>query len=167
MLKDFRFALFQFILSPLEGWDLPNYLGATLRGGFGYAFKKTCCPLRNECRERCSFPERCVYSYIFETPPPKETEVMRKYPFAPHPFIIEPPLENKREGPLTFGLTLVGKSIDYLPYFLYTFEELGRMGLGRRRSKFYLQEVRNGDGEVIYEGKEKVLTRDFKLQSLT
>lgn len=34
---------------------------------------------------------------IFETPPPSDTKLMRKYPYAPHPFIIEPPIEGPRE----------------------------------------------------------------------
>ena len=60
--------------------------------------------------------------------------MMRKYPSAPHPFILLPPLEDDRvDEPgerLEFGLTLIGKAIDFLPYFIYTFEELGNMGLG-------------------------------------
>ncbi len=72
----------------------------------------------------CLLKGKCVYSYVFETPPPPDTSKMRKYPFAPHPFIITPPLEEKRmyqEGDtLCFELTLIGKSIDYLPYFICT-----------------------------------------------
>lgn len=72
---------------------------------------------------------------------------MRKYEAAPHPFVIEPPLERKRgykpgEG-ITFGLTLVGRAIDYLPYFIYTFNELGKTGLGKGRGKFELKAVRS------------------------
>ncbi len=94
----------------------------------------------------CLLKEKCVYSYVFETPPPSDTSRMRKYPFAPHPFVITPPLEEKRtyrEGEmLSFELTLIGKSIDYLPYFIYTFDELGRMGIGKGKGKYQLEEVR-------------------------
>jgi hypothetical protein len=34
-------------------------------------------------------------------------------------------------GALEFGLVLIGRAIDHLPYFLFSFEQLGRMGLGR------------------------------------
>ncbi|HEX8949253.1 MAG TPA: CRISPR-associated protein Cas6, partial [Dissulfurispiraceae bacterium] len=60
---------------------------------------------------------------------------MRKYKTAPHPFIIEPPSETKKiykpGDEVVFGLTLVGRAIDYIPYFIYTFDELGRIGIGK------------------------------------
>jgi CRISPR-associated endoribonuclease Cas6 len=110
---------------------------------------------------------------------------MRKYPFAPHPFVITPPLEEKRtyrEGDtLCFELTLIGKSIDFLPYFIYTFDELGRMGIGKGKGKYQLEEVRairpgertkaKGEREeiqdektvLIYSGKDKTLRNNFKV----
>lgn len=54
--------------------------------------------------------------------PYADTKIMRKYKAAPHPFIIEPLPEKKRGYKtgyeITFGLTLIGGAIDYLPYFL-------------------------------------------------
>ena len=127
---------------------------------------------REKICESCLLKGKCVYSYVFETPPPSDTSRMRKYPFAPHPFVITPPLEEKRtyrEGEmLSFELTLIGKSIDYLPYFIYTFDELGRMGIGRGKGRYQLEEVRavyldersknKGErAELIYSGRDKVL----------
>jgi len=138
----------------------------------------------------CLLKEKCVYSYVFETPPPTDTSKMRKYPFAPHPFVITPPLEEKRmyrkDDTLDFELILIGKSIDYLPYFIYTFDELGRIGIGKGKGKYQLEEVRaitpgerskdkGGGGdkqgertkvkgkreETIYSGKDKVLHSNF------
>jgi hypothetical protein len=119
----------------------------------------------------CLIKEKCVYSYVFETPPPSDTSRMRKYPFAPHPFIITPPLEKKREyregETLCFDLTLIGKSIDYLPYFIYTFDELGRLGIGKGKGKYQLEEVkaiRPGEREgTIYSGKDKTLRNNFRV----
>ena len=139
LLSHFRFAQFQFILKALDCLNLPAYKGSTLRGGFGHAFKKVVCVTRQKACDSCLLKEKCVYSYVFETPPPPDTSKMRKYPFAPHPFIIIPPLEEKRtyrEGEnLCFELTLVGRSIDYLPYFIYTLDELGRIGIGKGKGK--------------------------------
>jgi hypothetical protein len=42
---------------------------------------------------------------------------------------------------LEFGLSLIGRGIDYLPYFLVGFEELGWAGLGRDRAKAKLERV--------------------------
>ena len=116
----------------------------------------------------CLLKEKCVYSYVFETPPPSDTSKVRKYPYAPHPFIITPPLEEKRdyrkEDTLCFELTLIGRSIDYLPYFIYTFDELGRIGIGKGKGKYQLEQVKGRslkekgkDETVIYSGKEKTL----------
>ncbi|MDY6856446.1 MAG: hypothetical protein SWO11_17435 [Thermodesulfobacteriota bacterium] len=121
------------------------YKGSTLRGGFGNSFKKIVCVQKERDCPSCILKGQCVYSYVFETPPKPDTKVMRKYESVPHPFIIEPPSENKRgykprEG-LTFGLTLVGKAIDFLPYFIYTFEELGKIGIVKGRGRFDLKAV--------------------------
>ena len=124
---------------------LPPYKGSTLRGGFGNAFKKIVCALKEKECSDCILKEKCVYSYVFETPPPNGTRVMRKYLSVPHPFVIEPPPERKmgyKPGDeLTFGLTLIGKALDYLPYFIYTFDELGNIGIGKGRGKYKLMAV--------------------------
>ncbi|OGP90580.1 MAG: hypothetical protein A2156_08995 [Deltaproteobacteria bacterium RBG_16_48_10] len=188
-LSHFRFAQFQFILRAQDCLNLPAYKGSTFRGGFGYAFKKIVCVNREKGCGSCLLKSKCVYSYAFETPPPSDTSKMRKYPYAPHPFIITPPLEEKRiyrEGErICFELALIGKSIDYLPYFIYTFDELGRMGIGKGKGKYHLEEVRvlqigqrlkvkggrtEDQGQraeikekIIYSGKDKILRTDYQI----
>jgi hypothetical protein len=116
-----------------------------LRGGFGNAFRRVVCALKKTDCADCILKEKCVYSYIFETPPPSNTKIMRKYTSAPHPFIIEPPPEKRRGytpgDELSFGLTLIGRAIDYLPYFIYTFSELGNIGIGKAKGKYELKTV--------------------------
>ncbi|MFQ6092433.1 MAG: CRISPR system precrRNA processing endoribonuclease RAMP protein Cas6, partial [bacterium] len=58
---------------------------------------------------------------------------------------------------------LIGRAIDYLPYFIYTFERMGEIGLGRGRGKFCIVEVKDGlgDGRLIYSGAEKTLTSNY------
>lgn len=177
-LSHFRFSQFRFDLKAVDCLNLPAYKGSTFRGAFGHAFKKVVCVTRGKICNSCLLKEKCVYSYVFETPPPSDTSRMRKYPFAPHPFVITPPLEEKRtyrEGEiLSFELTLIGKSTDYLPYFIYTFDELGRMGIGKGKGKYQLEEVRaiipgerskdkGKREEVIYSGKDKTLKNNFKV----
>jgi len=178
-LQHFKVAYFQFHLKAIDCLNLPEYKGSTFRGGFGHAFKKVVCALRNKECPDCLLKEKCIYSYIFETPPPADSRMMRKYPSAPHPFVLCPPLEDDRiyepGEELQFQLTLIGKAIDYLPYFIYTFEELGKMGIGKGRGKFALQEVRaipmtenfrgknerhdrkGAKGEKIYSADDKIL----------
>jgi len=145
---------FNFHLNPVEEIILPNFKGSTLRGGFGNAFKRVVCALKkSECHD-CLLKEKCIYAYVFETIPPPDTKYMRKYPSAPHPFIIEPPLEDKQvydsNEDIVFRLILIGRAIDYLPYFIYTFDELGKRGIGRRKGKYRLKEVLS-DGKVVYD----------------
>jgi len=142
----FRIARLSFELEALDPISLPSYKGSTFRGGFGHAFKKSSCALRlREC-DSCLLREKCAYSYVFETPPPSDTAIMRKYPRAPHPFVLEPPEEERslyRPGePIVFGLTLIGRAIEYLPYFIYSFNLLGEMGMGRGKGRFTLKRVR-------------------------
>ncbi len=157
-------ASFSFRVRPLEPMLLPSYKGSTLRGGFGHAFRRVVCAVRcKECAD-CLLKEKCVYSYVFETPPSADTEIMRKYKAAPHPFVIEPPPEQRRDyrpdDEITFGLTLIGRAIDFLPYFIYAFDELGRIGLGKGKAKFELKDV-GCNGKIIYDSETKTL-RTFK-----
>jgi len=154
---------FVFSLKAKDIIILPSYKGSTLRGGFGNAFRKIVCALKKTDCAECILKEKCVYSYAFETPPPSDTKIMTKYSNAPHPFIIEPPPEKKHGykpgDEIIFGLTLIGKAIDYLPYFIYTFDELGKIGIGKDRGKYELKEVRSQESEV---GREIIYSSDTK-----
>jgi len=151
---------------------LPEYKGSTLRGGFGKALKGAVCITKDkECRN-CLFEEKCAYSYIFETPPPEGATRLRKYPYAPHPFVIEPPLEKKEEykrgEELSFNLILIGKATQYLPYFVFAFDRLGEFGLGRGRGKYWLKEVRclgnnSNNSHLIYSGEGKIFKDSYTL----
>ena len=161
----FRLAKFQFVLKAVDGINLPVYKGSTLRGGFGNAFKKIVCVNRDKVCDSCLLKGKCVYSYVFETPPPADSSKMRKYPFVPHPFVITPPLERNRiymKGELLrFDLTLVGKSIEYLPYFIFTFDELGKIGIGKGRGSYELEEVKSEE-KTIYSSRNKTLESTFR-----
>ncbi|HSB05728.1 MAG TPA: CRISPR system precrRNA processing endoribonuclease RAMP protein Cas6 [Thermodesulfobacteriota bacterium] len=185
-LSYFKLARCQFVVRAEDWIHLPAYKGSTFRGAFGHAFKKIVCVNREKVCRSCLLREKCIYSYVFETPPRSDTSKMRKYPFAPHPFVITPPLEEKRiykqNDTLCFELTLIGKSIDFLPYFIYTFDELGWMGIGKGKGKYRLEEVRtfaidesskvkgerketqrDEEPRTIYSGKDKTLKNNFRV----
>jgi len=155
-----NYQQFVFTIDPEEPLILPSYKGSTLRGGFGYAFRRIVCAIRNKECPDCILKERCVYSYVFETVPPSDTKIMRKYPTAPHPFVIEPPNERRRGykpgDKIDFGLTLIGKAVDYLPYFIYAFAELGQIGIGKGKAKYQLKSVSCGE-KTIYDSASKTL----------
>lgn len=147
MLNNLRLATYRFTLAAQDSLELPPYKGNVLRSGFGMAFKRLVC-LQKDRQQPCStclVKNNCPYAYIFETPRPQDAEVLRTYSEVPHPFVLEPPLDTRtvyQAGEtLDFGLVLVGRAINYLPYFIVVFSELGKLGLGRSRGRFALAAV--------------------------
>ncbi|MFC1730365.1 CRISPR system precrRNA processing endoribonuclease RAMP protein Cas6 [candidate division KSB1 bacterium] len=95
---------------------------------------------------------------------------MRKYNQVPHPFIIEP-LTNgktvyKKNDLLRFKVILIGKAIQFYPYFIYSFRELGKRGIGKERGHYTLERVlsENIDGEKreIFHHDSTELQKPFK-----
>ena len=175
-LQNFRIARYRVILTAHSQISMPPYAGSTLRGGFGHAFRKLVCtqgPI--DCRD-CPLKAVCPYPYIFETAPFEGAQQLRTYGDVPRPFVIDP-LDTRGEyrpgESFAFRLTLIGRAIDYLPYFLVSFRELGKIGIGKGRGLFQLTQViadqegfifpqsnppakegqsLNPDGESIYDG---------------
>ena len=166
-LRKIRYARFRLDMVTIDRLRLPPYKGSTLRGAFGHAFKKLVCVKRDLDCSTCLIRDRCVYYYVFETPFGGEGDP-RGYTFAPHPFVIEPPEETQRnyesEAEFRVGLTLVGRALDYLPYFIYAFEEMGRRGLGIGRGKAALKQVvalGSGESQCIYRVDSGRLASDY------
>ncbi len=128
-----------------EQIHLPGYIGSALRGVFGHGLKRTVCVTGNSNCADCLLYRSCVYPYVFETPPPPETERMRKYPAAPHPFVLAVDLEQPATidigQTLPVEITLIGRAIAHLPYVVEAFRVAGRGGLGRQRGRFQVARV--------------------------
>ncbi|MCL4423881.1 MAG: CRISPR system precrRNA processing endoribonuclease RAMP protein Cas6 [Firmicutes bacterium] len=135
MFSELRVATYRLKLVLEQGAYLPFYKGSTFRGGFGSVFRQMVCSQgRLNCQE-CLLNDRCPYSYIFETTVPEDSPVLRNQEEIPRPYIIEPSLDGRTYyaagEELTFHLILIGQAIEFLPYFLVTFRELGKQGIGR------------------------------------
>lgn len=164
MLNKFQLSKYKLILVAKETLYLPEYKGATFRGGFGNTFKKIVCINKDkECKD-CILKNKCIYTYIFETTPPVDTDKLRKSKDIPQPFIIEPPITLKGkylpEEILEFDLTLIGKAIDYLPYFIFTFKELGNIGIGKGRGKYELTSIKTIKKDIeqeIYSSQDEMI----------
>lgn len=145
----------------LEPAILPVHKAAMLRGSFGYAFQRTTCPqLCWGQSERCARETLCSYRQVFETPHPPDSPHLHNLRDVPRPFVIEPPTDGQTRlaagASLEFGLVLIGRGIDYLPYFLFGFEQVGRMGLGKQQARARLERVEalhpwQPTGLVIYQ----------------
>jgi len=160
-IANFQIGEFIFVCKSNEGLRFNQFASATLRGAFGNALKSTLCihsKIPNSC-EQCLIRKTCAYYYLFETGTDSQGEK------NPHPFVLflRPELNGKtiQAGEMfTFTLILVGKGLEFLPYVIYALENLGRIGLGGKRSKFELVEVRSVKNDletIVYSQADKVL----------
>jgi len=160
------YGIFQIILRPEEEIQLPPYKGSTFRGGFGVAFRRVVCALKKTDCSECMLKTSCIYAYVFETEPDEQIHVFGRVRSIPRPFVLEPPLEQKtlyQPGEnLIFNLVLIGKAIEFLPYFIYTFDSLGNIGIGKGRGKFTLERVvQLPHGELLYTKETATLKKPY------
>ena len=161
----FAFERFRFTIKVSSLMVLPPYKGAVFRGAFGNAFRRIVCAVPKADCATCMLRLKCLYVSIFEHPPPANYPDAAKFSTAPAPYVLNPPLTNRQAfhpgDLLDFEMVLIGPAIEALPYFIYTFTELGRKGLGSQRGKYDLVGVdllRWKDAIRIYDGGTQVLT---------
>ena len=153
---------------------LPYYKGSTFRGVFGHALKQVVCALKRQTCETCLLKEKCVYALVFETEAVDSLPANSRMAASPHPFVIEPPLDTRTDYPagadFDFTLLLFGEVNRLLPYFIYAFDRMGKIGIGKkmegRRGRFALNEVYH-NGECIYSGANQTLQMNGSLPDLT
>lgn len=142
---------------------LPYYKGSTFRGVFGRALKKVVCALKKQKCDTCLLYTKCVYAQVFETPVSTNSKDPRMAS-PPHPFVIEPPLTGKTYFPagstFDFTLLLMGEVNNFISYFIYAFEQMGRIGIGKKinghRGRFLLENVLCNEA-VIYSSYDQKL----------
>jgi hypothetical protein len=137
---------FAFILKAEEDITLPGYKGSVFRGAFGWAFRHTVCVTKAADCTGCLLRDHCLYFKYFETEIKEHSlPFLKGVPKVPHPFVIHPPLDTKREykkgSLIEVQLSLFGTASEYIPYFIHTFIKLGNEGLGISRQKVSLQKV--------------------------
>ena len=140
MLQNFRFARYRLTFTVQEPLKMPTYKGNIFRGRFGYLLRYIACiGDAGQCEKKCQYADRCVYSKCFETPVPKDSPMLRGQPFAPHPFVLQPPHTTKKEyvpdNTFTCNITLIGEAIELLPWIVLTFHEMGRRRIGIREAR--------------------------------
>ena len=153
-------------LVPEQPLHLPAHnKGNSLRGGFGSAFRKlVCVDLRWECAE-CSLRYTCPYTKVFHPFVPPDALRLSRMRDIPRPFVFKPPRSTQTHyaaaEPVVFDLVLAGQAIDYLPYFIVAFRELGATGFGRNRARVELARVeaiaQDGSSTTVYESTTNVV----------
>ncbi len=155
---------FRFSIRVTSLMVLPPYKGGIFRGAFGSAFRSIVCATRAKECSNCVLLTQCLYKALFEPQAPPHHPDALKFRHAPAPYVLNPPLNSRQAfhpgQTLDFELVLIGRAVDALPYFIYTFMNLGDRGLGRERGKYEISNVhvvRNGEVIPIYDGAAKIL----------
>ena len=162
-LQKITFSTFLFNIRPVEKLIVGKFYGSTIRGGFGYSFKKIICVFRNKqnCSD-CILKNECVYSILFESKL-QNKEAGLKTKDIPRPYVIDTYLKRKKiysqEELFPLNMILIGKSIKYLPYFLLAIQKLGEEGFGYQRKKFIVEEIvqKYPHQKTIYNVRENTL----------
>jgi hypothetical protein len=116
--------------------DLSSWSGNTLRSGFGAHLRAMVCATKGmgpgDC-SNCPLCSVCVYDYFFNSSPPPGAKVLRRQSDIPRPFAFDPPSPGKHNAgsEAVFNFTLIGKGVEYLPYFLLALRNLGESGMSR------------------------------------
>ena len=150
---------------------LPRFKGSMLRGAMGHALKATICAVRVKICEPCILRPTCLYARIFEVKPDYEKQT--KQVNFPHPYVLQCLEEQtffKKDDSFDFSLILFGDMTQYLPYFVYAFEQVGQGGIGKKvdgqRATFTVRGVFY-NGEMIYEENRRTLPERVPCEQIT
>ncbi|RZB29891.1 MAG: hypothetical protein SRB1_02171 [Desulfobacteraceae bacterium Eth-SRB1] len=168
------YGKYRFFCSLETNASLPPYKGSTFRGVFGLALKKVVCALKRQECANCLLKQRCVYALVFETSESLELPEGSRIVSPPHPFVIEPPLTTETEfrkgASFDFNLLLFGELNNSLPYFIYAFDQMGKIGVGKKidgkRGRFVLKEVRHKE-QIVYSDADRKLNAIDSLKRLS
>jgi len=159
VLEKLYFTKVEFILKARGEIVLPEFKENLFRGAIGKVFKRLFCVIKTipDCSE-CLLKDKCVYSRIFESVNNNSNIILKKVEKFPHPFVLYFPDRMKymyKDGEkLGLEIVLIGDSIEYLPFFILVFIEMGKNGIGRDKIKFELKDVLS-NGVSIYDSNEK------------
>ena len=160
-------ARYLVVFEALEALELPAYLGSTLRGAFGHAFRAVACPAPRDME--CPIPSQCPYHLIFETSPPPGSDALRTHEEIPRPFVISPlhskadtdgtRLVFRRGDEVSFELILIGRAQEFFPYFVVALREVDRIGRGRRAVELRRIEAISAEGQShpVYVAAENIV----------
>jgi hypothetical protein len=144
-LNTLRIGLFRFTITPVQSLEVPAVNKTNmLRGGFGHALRRLCCIPQCRDAKACPLVASCPYKILFEPSPPC-ADRLSKNQDIPRPFVFRAPQTHQtrfeKGERFDFGLVLIGRALDFLPYFVLSFRELAGEGLGLNRAKCTLEKV--------------------------
>ncbi len=148
----FRFRALEHVVFP------PGKAGNILRGAFGTIFQRMACMPDCSDAQSCAGASSCPYARVFE---PRQEWVDTLGPSGvadwPRPFAFRAVhLDGRRVEPgeeFWFDLVLFDEPANTLPYFVMTFREVARSGLGPGRGRAELVGVTGlPGGAAVFDG---------------
>jgi hypothetical protein len=136
-------GVYRITLVALEPVELSDFSAATLRGAFGWSFKRMVCyqPQVTTC-EGCLLRGQCPYPRVFEPAPPPGT-IYAEQERAVAPYVLRRPAGEANQGQrlyqtgeaIVFEVVLLGWANGLLPYFAVALQQLEASGVGRGRGR--------------------------------
>jgi hypothetical protein len=88
----------------------------------------------------------------------------------PVPFVFDFSVDDKKEfeenETFSFELTIFGNAIEYLSYFLYCFNELGKCGIGKNSGKYRMISVECVDSRTVIYMDDKIFTENIEVKTI-
>lgn len=128
----------RFTVRAIESITFSNQAGSALRGALYQALSNSFCSEPNGPITP-NHVERCPVCWMLAA----EHQEDKRGQDIPRPLTIEPPNEpTYHENTIfNFGLTLIGRAQDLLPYLARAIQKMGRLGLGLGRGRFKLENI--------------------------
>jgi hypothetical protein len=138
-----QIGVYRITLVALEPVELSTFSAATLRGAFGWSFKRMVCyqPQVKTC-DGCLLRGQCPYPRVFEPMPPVGT-IYAEQERAVAPYVLRRPVGEANQGQrlfqtgeaIVFEVVLLGWANGLLPYFAVALQQLEASGVGRGRGR--------------------------------
>ncbi len=130
----------RFELEALDPVQLPAYAGSAIRGALGHGLRRTVCVTRQKACTDCLLEQTCLYPYLFE---PDKPEGRSTAALQPYVLEIDPqaPRDRAAGERFHFGLVLMGKAGETLPYVVHSLDRAGAHGVGRGHGRFRVLEA--------------------------
>lgn len=152
-MRDIKYTELVFKLQFIENVKLPKYKILMLNGALLNILLNCYCINERKCIS-CSILTKCLIQKLlgnsYEANKPL---ILQSHNIKPY-YLIDCSNEgrsfNQNEG-LIFNIRLINEGIDYISQFIYAFDQLGSIGLGENKAKYYLTGIYNNKGNPIFQ----------------
>lgn len=153
MLCDINYTELVFKLKFTEDAVLPIHKVSMLNGALLNILLSLYCINNRKCND-CDIVNRCLIQKLlggkFDADKPLILQNQNLYPS----FLIDCDNKAKRfrqDQELIFNVRLLNEAVDYISQFIYAFDQIGSIGIGKNRSKYSLIGIYNNQNRPVFE----------------